>query len=325
MSASSSDRGNGASSDAPRAEARGNGDRAGTHASAAARAGEDVPSDAGPDGDRFEIDDARREVLDRHARYIAEHHGRDVPLTARQMFAPPADVTPAQGIGLLAVMGMVVLSSVAGGRALNSLGVRGFALVMLVPAMVAAITMRGAPATASLSANERATLLAILAIAVLTGSELAIQLLPALVHAAVARLMMASLQGEESLIERTARVWHPLAPDFIRPYCRKLTVVWAWLFGISAAVSAALALIGWKQAWQAWCGWIFWSVLAAFVALEFVWRKAWFRYYGSGPLDRLLARVFPPQATARGRRSMAYMRLMREELARRAEAHRTSR
>jgi len=267
---------------------------------------------------------ARREVLDRHARYIAEHHGREVPLTARQMFAPPADVTPGQGIGLLAVMGLILLSSFAGGSLMAALGVRGFALLMLVPALIAAITMRGAPSQVSLSSNERATLLAILAIAVLTGSELAIRLLPALVHAAVARLMLSSLEGE-TIIERTARVWHPLAPDFIGPYCRKLTVVWAALFGASAAITAVLALGGWTQAWRAWCGWVFWTVLAIFVAAEFVWRKAWFRYYGNGPLDRLLARIFPSQATARGRRSMAYMHLMREELARRAETHRAAR
>src|SRR5690606_30534940 len=126
-------------------------------------------------------DAARAEVLDRHARYIAEHHGRSAPLTVREMFAPPADMTPAQGIGLLAVMGLILLSSLAGGSLLAWLGVRGMALLMLVPALIAAVGMRGAASENSLTAAERAALLLLLLVAAATGSRLAVQLLPALV------------------------------------------------------------------------------------------------------------------------------------------------
>jgi hypothetical protein len=39
---------------------------------------------------------------------------------------------------------------------------------------------------------------------------------------------------------------------------------------------------------------------------EFCFRKWWFRYYGDGSLDRLLARILPAENTANGRRSLAY-------------------
>ena len=46
---------------------------------------------------------------------------------------------------------------------------------------------------------------------------------------------------------------------------------------------------------------MFWALLSAFCFVEFFWRKAWFRYFGRGPFDRLLARIFPPENTERGR------------------------
>ncbi len=271
----------------------------------------------------FSIDEARREVMERHARLIAERHGEAVePLTAAHVFRPPPDMTPTQGIGMLAVLALFLLSPMAGGALRDAIGLRGFASVMLALATVAAVTMRGATSTMALRPVERGALLVVLAAAVVTGRELALELLPAIVHAAVARMMLASLGDDESIIEQSARMAHPLAPDFIRPYCRKLTVWWGLLFGISATVIAGLALAGERTAWEAWCGWLFWTGLGVFVVAEFFFRKAWFRYFGKGPFDQLLARVWPPERTARGRRSMAYMRLMHEELARMAESSR---
>ena len=43
------------------------------------------------------------------------------------------------------------------------------------------------------------------------------------------------------------------------------------------------------------------------LAGEFVVRKLWFRHYGEGAFDRVFRLVFPPERTANGRRSLAYV------------------
>jgi hypothetical protein len=53
---------------------------------------------------------------------------------------------------------------------------------------------------------------------------------------------------------------------------------------------------------------------ATFTALEF-WCKAWFRNYGGAPWDRVLRALLPPENTARGRRSLEWIRKKRAELA----------
>jgi len=275
----------------------------------------------------FELDDARREVLRRHAIAIADGADPDTPLTAAHAYRPGAAMTPAQGLGLLAAAMLVLLSGFAAGSLVDWLGVRSAAVLLLVMAAGAAIGLGNALSahSRSLSRIERALLVGSLVVATLSRSTLALALVPAIVHAGVARVMLASLEDEQSIIETAARISHPLAPSFIRPYCRKLTVVWGSLFAASAIVTTALAFGGLDAALRTWTGWLFWGLLAGFSLIEFLWRKAWFRYYGRGPLDRLLSRVFPAGNTERGRRSQAHLLQMRAELARLAEAERCAR
>ena len=44
---------------------------------------------------------------------------------------------------------------------------------------------------------------------------------------------------------------------------------------------------------------------------EFVVRKLWFRHYGDGAFDRVFRWLFPPERTANGRRSLAYVEARR--------------
>ncbi|MFN2425178.1 MAG: hypothetical protein ABR587_01880 [Candidatus Binatia bacterium] len=275
----------------------------------------------------FHLDDPRREVLRRHARVIAGRGDPATPVTAAHAFRPPANMTPAQGLGLLAAMALVLLSSFVTSRLVDWLGVHEFAAILLAIAVAAALGLRGAiPGEhRSLPVAERIALLGTLAFAMVSGSATALALLPAIVQAAVARLLLASLGDETTLIEKGARISHPLAPDFIGSYCRKLTAVWAAMFAASAAFIALCALGGFTDMHRTWTGWLFWALLSAFCVVEFFWRKSWFRYFGDGPLDRLLARAFPPANTERGRRSHAYLLRMRQELARLAEVERRRR
>lgn len=271
-----------------------------------------------------ELDDERREVLQRHARAIAAGADPDTPLTAAHAFRPGAAMTPAQGLGLLAAAALVLLSGFAAGPLVEWLGVRSAAVLLLAMAAAAAWGLGSAVSThgKTLSLAERALLIGTLLFATVSQSALALALVPAVVHAAVARVMFGSLGDGRTIIEIGARLSHPLAPAFIGPYCRKLTVVWGSLFASSAVITAMLALAGADAMHRTWTGWLFWTLLGAFSAVEFFWRKAWFRYYGRGPLDRFLARLFPAERTERGRRSQAYLMRMRSELARLAEAER---
>ncbi|MDX1650410.1 MAG: hypothetical protein R3263_11210, partial [Myxococcota bacterium] len=59
---------------------------------------------------------------------------------------------------------------------------------------------------------------------------------------------------------------------------------------------------------------VLWAPPLAASAVEWLVRKVRFRYYGPGPLDRLLATWLPAENTPRGRRSLDYIRRMRREL-----------
>ena len=75
---------------------------------------------------------------------------------------------------------------------------------------------------------------------------------------------------------------------------------------------ALLALIGPFEMVALYTGLVFYLLLGALFAVEFLLRKLWFRFYGDGLADRILARVFPAERTAKGRRSLAYVRRGRE-------------
>lgn len=136
-------------------------------------------------------------------------------------------------------------------------------------------------------------------------------LLPALAHATLCAVFLASLRADPCIVERAARRIEPHLPDFTRGYCRALTLVWSGFFAVAAVGIAALALSGptpWRSAaLPAYAG-----AVACLSAAEFVFRKVWFRHYTRRRIDRLFGRLFPADRTARGRRSLAYLQRMRE-------------
>jgi len=149
-----------------------------------------------------------------------------------------------------------------------------------------------------------------------SGRRLFLMLLPALVYAYLIWIFVRSLEQPVSIIGRMARRVDPKAPDFIDPYCRKLTLVWCGVFAVNMVCIAAFALAGWDDAWAWYSGALSYLFMAVVQGLEFVVRKVWFRHYGRGPLDRLFARLFPSENTSTGRRSLAYIQKMRARLAR---------
>lgn len=206
-------------------------------------------------------------------------------------------------------------------QALERLGVRGAAASLLVLASSSLLLPRRGLASETL--RGAAPVLGVpllLLLAAISGDRVYLLLVPAVVQLALAGTFEASLRREDSLIERMARFLIPAAPEFIRPYCRKLTRIWVAFFVLNALVIAGLAVAGPVSHWKAWTGWIAYALMLVFGVLEFFVRKSWFRYYlHGGPFDRLWARLFPPEKTAAGRRSQAYIEKRRAELAEEAD------
>jgi hypothetical protein len=107
----------------------------------------------------------------------------------------------------------------------------------------------------------------------------------------------------------------PMAPPFIGPYCRKVTLLWGVVLLANALVLVALALAAPVEAWRRAAGYGTWAVLGAISAVEFFVRKTYFRnYWYRGPFERVWSRLFPAEATEMGRRSAAWIRVVREKL-----------
>jgi hypothetical protein len=122
------------------------------------------------------------------------------------------------------------------------------------------------------------------------------------------------------MVERLARLVDPDLPDFCVPYCRKVTIAWCCFLAVNAVCAGLLAWLAPFEWWALYTGLISYLLLGAGFAVEFMLRKLWFRFYGDGLADRILARVFPPERTANGRRSLAYVESRRERAAIRPSA-----
>jgi len=201
---------------------------------------------------------------------------------------------------LLAVWAIDAWGPRATGAVLFALGLASFAFPRLeVP---------------GLGRASRALLVALPGLAALTDDARFLRLVPAALEALLAAAFVGSLAGGSSLLERAALVLEPFAPDFIAPYCRKATLAFAALFALQALTLVGLALAAPEPGWATRASLAVWAPTLAATALEFAVRKAWFRHYGEGPVDRLLRRLMPPEHTAQGRRSLEYIRKRRVEL-----------
>lgn len=219
---------------------------------------------------------------------------------------------------------MATMYPPAAERALVSVGVRPVAFVLLAIGAVSLFAWKKLDATGRVPVSSRAALLALPALSAATGAELFLRLVPAALQLGIAALFLHSLRGGGSLFLDAARTLHPYAPDFIAPYCRKSTAVFAGIFiaqGFGVAWLAfhpdALrdALSGMNEpSWGTATGVLVWIPMLVATVLDWLVRKWWFRYYGPGPIDAVLRKLLPPENTEAGRRSLDYIRRMRAEL-----------
>jgi uncharacterized membrane protein len=188
------------------------------------------------------------------------------------------------------------------------LGTRGVGGILLgLYGLSLLLRMRGSAAELWQVVRQHAALAGLIAAAILLDNRTLLLLLPMLVSLYLFATFTWSLRRGPPMIERFARIVEDDLPDFTLPYCRKVTKLWCVFLAGNAAVVLALAVaapIGW---WALYTGALFYVLLGVLLAGEFLFRKAWFRYYGDGPVERLLARWLPPERTANGRRSLAYV------------------
>ena len=189
------------------------------------------------------------------------------------------------------------------------------ALGVALPAAAAAIAgaRRGSPTVSTLA---RAAVALLAASSALGAGMQPLLVIPAFIYATLSWIFFASLRSETSLVELGARMIQPVAPDFIGPYCRRVTALWGVVLLLNAIALAALALAAPVETWRAAAGYGVWAWMGAVSVTEFLVRKTYFRnYWYRGPFERVWERLFPAEATPMGRRSAAYIRTVREKLA----------
>jgi uncharacterized membrane protein len=177
------------------------------------------------------------------------------------------------------------------------------------------LRVRGSRAEIGRVARQHAPLALLIGLAIATGDRTVLLLLPLVVSLYLLWTFVASLRRGPPMIERFARIVEDDLPDFTLPYCRGVTVVWCVFMAANSVCIAVLALAAPLSWWALYTGFVFYLLMGSLLAVEFVVRKLWFRYYQGGLADRLFARVFPAERTANGRRSLAYQarRLERTE------------
>ncbi len=194
-------------------------------------------------------------------------------------------------------------------------GVRAGALALLTYGLAFALGRRLMGIPVHWRSLSHLLLLVLAGVTAASGDARYLLLVPAFIYLALCRYFWSTLSQPITIIEHVARFIVPVAPDFIRPYCRKSTMAWSAFFFANACIIAWLVWSGRVAAWRAYTGWQMFALIGAICAVDFVIRKWWFRYYFHDHLfDRIWSRIFPAQNTAMGRRSMEYIRRMREEI-----------
>jgi uncharacterized membrane protein len=218
---------------------------------------------------------------------------------------------------------------------LERLGTRTTAVGLLVVSILTLLPSRRAqPGELRVGGQgiERSRVASLCFIATLVGAILLddhrlLRLLPAWVYFGMSLFCYENARSEQSIIEQGVRWALPEAPGFIRDYCRALTGLWGVFFLLTAATIAVFAVAMPPESWRLLMSRDVWFVMAGVMVIEFFVRKTWFRYYfRNGPFERFWARLFPAEATERGRRSMEYIaayhaRIERERLSGGSERH----
>jgi uncharacterized membrane protein len=102
---------------------------------------------------------------------------------------------------------------------------------------------------------------------------LAVRFYPLLVNLGLAVLFAYTLWSPPPMIERFARVAHPILPDGAIPYLRKVTAAWVCFLLLNAAVAAWTVAYGTLEQWAVYNGFIAYLLIGAMLAGELLVRR----------------------------------------------------
>jgi len=209
--------------------------------------------------------------------------------------ARPSTFTVALGV-LNAVL--TVLYPVAIWLGLTQLGTRATSVMvlgLLVP--LVAFRLRGADRSTFWSVlRVPLAILCVVVLSAITNDERLLLSLPVLISVILLLSFGETLRpGQVPMIERFARLSDPHLTGDKRAHCRRWTQRWCAFFVLNGVIAAVLGLLASPFVWASYTGGVAYALMGVLFSLEYVERKARFREYERGPLDRLLARRFPPR------------------------------
>ncbi|MCL2447920.1 MAG: hypothetical protein FWD17_03125 [Polyangiaceae bacterium] len=180
--------------------------------------------------------------------------------------------------------------------ALGHVSARAFALgVAAAVALGLVVRLNGARrAHALVAARVPMLLIVILLVGSFFDDRRFVLAMPAVTNALFLTQFVLSLRTMP-IAERFARAQEgDITPRQVA-YCRNLTVAWSLFFVVNGAICGVLAVCGPLAWWTLYTGLLSYVALGAMATIEYVVRKARFRTYGEGRVDRTLARLFPPR------------------------------
>ncbi|MFN2377272.1 MAG: hypothetical protein ABR538_12095 [Candidatus Binatia bacterium] len=151
-------------------------------------------------------------------------------------------------------------------------------------------------------------------LAVLIDDPLVLKLLPAFAHLWLLVTFATTLRQGPPFAEQFARRAHGGdLPPFLRPYTRNVTILWCAFFAINVVIYAWLAVAPPSRTWALYTGFGYYASILALVVGEYVFHKIHFRLYEDVWTDRFWRRLFPPEDSRRGRRSLAWQASRKSE------------
>jgi uncharacterized membrane protein len=93
-------------------------------------------------------------------------------------------------------------------------------------------------------------------------------------------------QGSTPLIVTFAKMVHPVLPDEIEIYARKVTIAWTWFFVLTCGISVILYVAAPLPAWSAFAILLQWPSVALFFIGEYLLRKMLFKKFDHATLKQ---------------------------------------
>jgi uncharacterized membrane protein len=107
----------------------------------------------------------------------------------------------------------------------------------------------------------------------LANDETLLKLYPAGISLALLVLFAISLRRPPSLVERMARISHPVLPDEAVRWCRRWTEIWCVFFAANAAISIWSALAASREVWAIYNGFVVYLVMGTLLGGEWLLRR----------------------------------------------------